>query len=65
MRTSEQRWSQVQPDETRARAATELTRVFVLMTRYKDRLDDPGLRPAGSRPVRLFLMNYPLPEDEA
>jgi DNA-binding MarR family transcriptional regulator len=113
MTTTEQSWSRVQPDETRARAAAELTSVFVerelgkfrrwlrtafsypkawqessgfagaqtwltaqelaelseqlvqLMTRFKDRLDDPGLRPAGSRPVRLFLMNYPLPEDEA
>jgi DNA-binding MarR family transcriptional regulator len=36
-----------------------------LMTRYKERLDDPGLRPEGSRPVRLFLMSYPLPDDEA
>src|SRR4029078_4549377 len=29
MATTEQRWDRVQPDETRARAATELTRVFV------------------------------------
>ena len=113
MATTEQRWARVQPDETRARAAAELTWVFVerelgkfrrwlrtafsypkdwqkaagyagaqtwltaaeladlsdqlvqLMKRYKDRLDDPGLRPAGSRPVRLFLMSYPLPEGEA
>jgi DNA-binding MarR family transcriptional regulator len=113
MATTEQRWDRVQPDETRARAATELTRVFVerefdkfrrwlrsalsypkdwqsaaghvgaqtwltadeltdlskqlreVMTRYKDRLDDPGRRPEGSRPVRLFLMSYPLPEDAA
>lgn len=113
MATTEQRWARVQPDETRARAAAELTRVFVerelgkfrrwlrtafsyptdwqkaagytgaqtwltaaeladlsdqlrqLMIRYKDRLDDPDLRPAGARPIRLFLMGYPLPEGEA
>lgn len=113
MATTEQRWSRVQPDETRTRAAAEATRVFVerehgkfrrwlrtaltyprdwqkaagfigaqtwltadelaqlsdvlreVMTRHKDRLDGPALRPPGSRPVRLFLMSYPLPEDEA
>jgi DNA-binding MarR family transcriptional regulator len=110
MATTEQRWSRVQPDETRTRAAAELTWVFIerelekfrrwlrtafsypkdwqtaaghvgaqtwltadeladlseqlreVMTRYKDRLGDPAVRPAGSRPVRLFLMSYPLPE---
>jgi hypothetical protein len=34
-----------------------------LMTRYSDRLTDPALRPAGSRPVRIFAAGYPLPDE--
>jgi DNA-binding MarR family transcriptional regulator len=109
--TTEQSWSMLQPDETRARAVTELERVFIerevaklmrwqrtahtypddwrrvavrsgaqtwltcseladlgeriteLMLTYKDRSDDPSRRPAGSRPVRMFAVGYPLPGD--
>jgi DNA-binding MarR family transcriptional regulator len=32
-----------------------------LMTRYSERLTDPALRPAGSRPVRIFAAGFPLP----
>jgi hypothetical protein len=110
MASTDQSWSRVQPDETRARAASELERVFIqhemaklmrwersshtypetwrraalrtgaqtwltedelakladqisdLMFSYRDRLDDPALRPEGSRPVRLFAVGYPLPD---
>ena len=34
----------------------------VLLT-YRDRLTDPTMRPAGSRPVRLYAVGYPLPDD--
>jgi predicted ArsR family transcriptional regulator len=39
-------------------------RVVELMTSYRDRLDHPDRRPAGSRPVRIFAAAYPLPDDE-
>jgi predicted ArsR family transcriptional regulator len=38
----------------------ELWRVMV---RFRDRLEGPDRRPPGSRPVRLFAVGYPLPED--
>jgi predicted ArsR family transcriptional regulator len=111
MASTDQSWSRVQPDETRARAASELERVFIqhemaklmrwersshtypegwrraalrtgaqtwlteaelaeladqisdLMFTYRDRLQDPSKRPDGSRPVRLFAVGYPLPEN--
>jgi DNA-binding MarR family transcriptional regulator len=37
--------------------------IIELMTRYRDRLTDPALRPAGSRPVRIFAAGYPLPDE--
>jgi hypothetical protein len=37
--------------------------LWAVMLRFRDRLEDPDLRPAGSRPVRLFAAGYPLPED--
>jgi predicted ArsR family transcriptional regulator len=109
--STDQSWSTVQPDESRARAASELERVFIqhemaklmrwecsshtypeewrraalrtgaqtrlteteladlaeeiseLMFTYRDRLDDPSTRPEGSRPVRLFAVGYPLPDN--
>jgi predicted ArsR family transcriptional regulator len=39
-------------------------RIVELMTSYRDRLDNPELRPPGSRPVRIFAAAYPLPDDE-
>lgn len=111
MKTVEQSWSPVQPDENRTRAVAELERVFIeremtklmrwertsysypeawrraamrsgaqtwmtdeeltelagqinaLMLTYRDRLENPDIRPTGSRPVRLFAVGYPLPED--
>jgi hypothetical protein len=110
--TVEQSWAAVQPDETRARAAAELERVFIqhemaklmrwersahsypeawrrsalrsgaqtwltpdelaelrekineVLVSYRERLVDPSKRPAGSRPVRLFAVGYPLPSDD-
>ncbi len=53
----------------RAGAQTWLTadelaeRIFEVMLTYRDRLTDPAQRPAGSRPVRLFTVGYPLPEE--
>lgn len=38
-------------------------RITQLMQTYRERADDPSQRPAGSRPVRLFSVGYPLPED--
>ncbi len=109
--TTEQSWSTVQPDETGARAASELERVFIqhemaklmrwersahtypetwrraalrtgamtwltpeelavladeiseLMFSYRNRAEDASLRPEGSRPVRLFAVGYPLPDN--
>jgi hypothetical protein len=111
MASTDQSWSRIQPDETRARAAAELERVFIqhemaklmrwersshtypdgwrraalrtgaqtwlseaelsaladqisdLMFSYRDRAQDPSKRPAGSRPVRLFAVGYPLPDN--
>jgi Helix-turn-helix domain len=37
--------------------------VLAVLWRFRDRLEDPSNRPAGSRPVRLFAVGYPLPED--
>jgi hypothetical protein len=34
-----------------------------LMFTYRDRAEDPALRPEGSRPVRLFAVGYPLPDN--
>lgn len=39
--------------------------VTELLLTYRDRLADPDKRPAGSRPVRLLAVGYPLPEDPA
>lgn len=112
MRTVDQSWSRLQPDEDRTRAVAELERVFIeremakwmrwertafsypeewqraayrsaaqtwltveeltdlahriteLMLTYRDRLTDPDKRPAGSRPVRLLALGYPLSEDQ-
>jgi hypothetical protein len=109
--STDQSWAPVQPDETRARAASELERVFIqhemaklmrwersshtypdawrraalrtgaqtwltetelaalaeqiseLMFTYRDRAEDPSRRPEGSRPVRLFAVGYPLPDN--
>lgn len=36
--------------------------LWAVMLRFRDRLEDPDQRPAGSRPVRLFAAGYPLPE---
>jgi DNA-binding MarR family transcriptional regulator len=36
-----------------------------VMARFRDRLEDPSKRPAGSRPVRLFAVGYPLSDDSA
>jgi hypothetical protein len=36
-----------------------------LLRAYPDRLTDPTKRPAGSRPVRLLAVGYPLPDDPA
>jgi hypothetical protein len=33
--------------------------LWAVMVRFKDRLDDPTKRPAGSRAVRLFAVGYP------
>ena len=33
-----------------------------LMMSFQDRLADPDQRPPGARPVRLFAVDYPLPE---
>jgi hypothetical protein len=111
MASTDQSWSRIQPDETRARAAAELERVFIqhemaklmrwersshtypdgwrraalrtgaqtwltaselavladqiseLMFSYRDRADDPSMRPEGARPVRLFAVGYPLPDN--
>jgi hypothetical protein len=38
-------------------------RITEVMLTYRDRLTDPAKRPAGSRPVRLFAVGYPLPDD--
>ncbi len=38
-------------------------RITELLNAYRDRLDDPARRPAGSRPVRLLAVGYPLPDD--
>ena len=113
MRTVDQSWSRLQPDEHRSRAVAELERVFIeremakwmrwertafsypeqwqgsayrsaaqtwltaeelagladriseLVLAYRGRLTDPDKRPAGSRPVRLLALGYPLPEDRA
>ena len=36
--------------------------IAAVLERYRDRSDDPSLRPAGSRPVRLFVSAHlPLP----
>ncbi len=40
-------------------------RVTELLLMYRDRLSDPAKRPAGSRPVRLLAVGYPLSEDPA
>lgn len=111
MRSVDQSWSPIQPDEERTRAVAQLERVFIeremtklmrwerlahtfpepwrraalragsqtwltsdelaelsgqitqLMLTYRDRLDHPDQRPAGSRPVRLFAVGYPLPQE--
>ena len=34
--------------------------LWALLGRYQDRLADPSLRPAGSLPVELLLVSYPL-----
>lgn len=44
------------PDEAR-QLNTDLLQVF---GRYRDRLEDPSRRPAGSLPVELLLFSYPL-----
>ncbi len=38
----------------------------LLLSRFRDRLADPSLRPAGSLPVELLVMSYPisLPGDQ-
>jgi predicted ArsR family transcriptional regulator len=36
--------------------------LWQVMSRFRNRLEDPEARPAGSRPVRLFAAGYPLPE---
>jgi len=42
----------------------ELSRqIWEVMARFGDRLEDPAKRPEGSRPVRLFSVGYPLPDD--
>jgi predicted ArsR family transcriptional regulator len=109
--STDQSWAPVQPDETSARAASELERVFIqhemaklmrwersshsypeawrraalrtgaltwlteaelaeladqisdLMFSYRDRAEDRSTRPEGSRPVRLFAVGYPLPDN--
>jgi predicted ArsR family transcriptional regulator len=40
-------------------------RITNLMLTYRDRLTDPNKRPEGARPVRLFAVGYPLPDDPA
>nr|MBA2310955.1 ArsR family transcriptional regulator [Pseudonocardiales bacterium] len=38
-------------------------RITELLLSYRDRLDDPAMRPADARPVRLLAVGYPLPHD--
>jgi helix-turn-helix protein len=45
----------VSPDELRA-VDEEVTAIF---DRYRDRISDPSLRPAGSLPVEVLLFAYP------
>ncbi len=39
--------------------------VLAVLSRFRDRLEEPSKRPHGSRPVRLLAVGYPLPEDVA
>jgi predicted ArsR family transcriptional regulator len=57
MRSAAQTWL------TAAELADLKGRITELLATYRDRLDDPAKRPAGSRPVRLLAVGYPLPED--
>jgi len=58
MRSAAQTWL------TAAELAELRERIKELLYSYRDRLDDPAKRPAGSRPVRLLAVGYPLPEDQ-
>jgi DNA-binding MarR family transcriptional regulator len=57
MRSAAQTWL------TAAELADLSGRITELLLAYRDRLDDPATRPAGSRPVRLLAVGYPLPTD--
>jgi DNA-binding transcriptional ArsR family regulator len=35
--------------------------IFELLTRYRDRLEDPRRRPGGSLPIEYLLFSFPLP----
>jgi hypothetical protein len=51
----------VTPDE----AEQLIADTRVLLDRYRDRLEDPGLRPAGSLPVEAVLFTFPLEATKA
>ncbi len=57
LRTGAQTWL------TEAELAELAGQISDLMFTYRDRLDNPSLRPDGSRPVRLFAVGYPLPDN--
>jgi predicted ArsR family transcriptional regulator len=57
LRTGAQTWL----TETELAALAE--QISDLMFTYRDRAEDPSKRPKGSRPVRLFAVGYPLPEN--
>ncbi len=57
MRSAAQTWL------TAAELADLRGRITELLLSYRYRLDDPAMRPADARPVRLLAVGYPLPHD--
>jgi predicted ArsR family transcriptional regulator len=57
LRTGAQTWL------TDAELAELAEQISELMFTFRDRLQDPSKRPEGSRPVRLFAVGYPLPDN--
>jgi predicted ArsR family transcriptional regulator len=57
LRTGAQTWL------TETELAELADQISDLMFSYRVRADNPSARPEGSRPVRLFAVGYPLPEN--